>query len=114
MNESLLRSAFGLDGFTVLEATRLLGIDPKPLLTRLKQSGIVERVGRGRYRFRTDDAAARVGQKLASLALAKERRTEADIRSLAVTAKVRWESWIGSGRLVVNGRHYTWRLADVG
>jgi hypothetical protein len=112
MNESLMRSAFGLTEFSVAEATQLLGADPKPLLSRLKQSGIVQRVGRGRYRFRTDDAAARIGQKLASMDLARERRTEADIRNLAQTAKIRWESWIESGRLRVEGRHYTWRLAD--
>ncbi len=112
MKESLLRAAFGSDEFTVPEARALLGVDPGSLLTRLKQFGVLQRVGRGRYRFRADDTAARVGQKLASLDLARQRRTEEDIRSLAETSKVRWNAWLESGRLRVEGRHYTWRLAD--
>lgn len=112
MNESLLHSAFGLDEFTVQEASALLGVDSKSLLTRLKQAGILIRVRRGVYQFRTDGGAALVGQKLASLDLAAERRTEEDIRALAATAKIRWDDWIASGRLTVKEGHYEWRVAD--
>ena len=87
-----LRRAFGDQTFTPPEAAAALGIQsPYSTLNRLKQAGVLERVGRGTYRFAPLTALPRASTS----SVAEDERTSV----LVAMAKAGWESWLATGRL---------------
>lgn len=96
MKTELLRRAFGVSSFTASEAGELWQIrSPYSTLNRLKQAGVIESVGRGRYRITRGDEPLRVGARLEREAIRSLRARRED--ELAELAKRRWRSWQDTG-----------------
>lgn len=67
-------------------------------LNRLKEAGVIERVGRGVYRITTDDAVLRIGRNLEQVGIQGLRRQRD--RALSELAARRWQDWLRSGYVV--------------
>lgn len=92
-----MRRAFGDTEFTATDAGYVLGArQPYSVLTRLKQAGVLERLGRGRYRF-APLAEPAVAPYLERLQIEESRRGRED--TIAALASARWQDWLASGRL---------------
>lgn len=102
MKAELLRRAFGQAPFTTAEARELWGIrNVDSTLNRLKEAGIIERIGRGTYRITSDDAPLRIERELERSriqALRAKRTTE-----LPALAKQRWQAWLRDGYVKKTG-----------
>lgn len=91
-----LRRAFGGRPFSAAEAGQVLGIrGTSSTLNRLKSAGVIERIGRGVYRF-----ASLSGWTRLEVALAREQVRSSRAgreRTLAQVARARWSAWKRSG-----------------
>lgn len=96
MKIEALRRAFGDAPFSIAEAAETLGIQSAySTLHRLKEAGILESAGRGRYRFAPPQQAERVAGNLERVAV-QGLRAQRDAE-LPALARLRWEAWIRSG-----------------
>ena len=101
MISDTLRLAFGDAAFTLPEAGYVLGIrNPSSAMNRLKEAGVVVRVGRGRYALRVPDLD---GLPFPMEATAPEPAGDRE-PNLAALACARWADWLGTGRVVPVGQ----------
>lgn len=109
MKTEVLRRAFRDGPFTAGDAAVVLGIqDPSSTLSRLKASGVLERTGRGCYRFASLDKWQTIDSQLARENVRTTRSDRADI--LAKLAQQRFQMWLATGYLTRTGdRRYTVR-----
>ena len=96
MNTEVLRRAFREGPFTPKEAAAALGIrDVSSTLSRLKGAGILERVGRGRYRFASLDKWQTIDVMLARENIRSTRDDRGE--TLAILAQQRFKGWLDTG-----------------
>lgn len=109
----ILRRAFGQELFTVAEAREVWGIrNVDSTLNRLKEAGIIERVGRGQYRITANETPLRIERELEQSRIRALRARRGP--ELAALAKRRWQAWLDSGYVTKNGpRTYRIALPDV-
>lgn len=104
LKTEILRRAFGREPFTVAQARELWGIrSVDSTLHRLKEAGVIARVGRGVYRITSDETVLRIGRSLEQVGIQGLRRQRG--RELSELAARRWQDWLQSGyvtRLGVN------------
>ena len=108
MNTESLRRAFLDQAFSAADANIVLGLrNPYSVLGRLKAAGIVQRLGRGEYRFTPLDTEPVVAVYLEKEAMRQSRLTrQVDLTKLA---KDRWAAWMSIGRVQQQGpRRYQW------
>jgi len=110
MKTEVLRRAFGDDPFSASEAAVVMGIqDPSSTLSRLKASGVLERTGRGRYRFASLDKWQTIDSQLARENIRTTRSDRAD--TLSKLAQQRFQMWLDTGYLTRTGdRRYVVRM----
>jgi DNA-binding transcriptional ArsR family regulator len=110
MNTEVLRRAFKEGAFSAGEAAMALGIrDVSSTLSRLKAAGVLERMGRGKYRFASLDKWQRIDAQLAKENI---RLTRSDrVETLSALAKQRFQMWQDTGYLTRTGdRRFTVRM----
>lgn len=102
MKIEALRRAFGDTPFTAAEAAALLDVrSPYSTLTRLKEAGVLERVGRGAYRFAPPERGEQVADHLEREAIRTLRaRRDEEVPELA---RLRWQAWQKAGYVVPVG-----------
>lgn len=98
MNLEVVREAFGDSVFSPADVSVLLGVrQANNQVSRWKQQGLLERVGRGQYRISTRIPGPGRRQPPTS------RREPPKQRLLAHLARRRWRHWIESGRVTPVG-----------
>ena len=110
MMTEILRRAFGGGTFTASEAAAALGIrGPSSTLYRLKSAGVLERAGRGTYRFAPLDRWQGIDTRLALEGIRTTRRDRS--KTTADLAAKRFQAWLATGYLVrTAARKYTVNL----
>jgi hypothetical protein len=110
MNTEVLRRAFRGEPFSTGDAAAVLGIhDISSTLSRLKAAGVLERIGRGRYRFASLDKWQAMDGLLAREQVRSTRSDRLD--TLSRLARDRFRSWLDTGYLTRTGeRQYRVRI----
>ena len=113
MKAEVLRRAFGREPFSVAEAREVWGIrNVASTLNRLKEAGIIERVGRGTYRITSNDTPLRIERGLEQSGIQALRARRAP--EMARLAERRWQAWLDTGYVTKTGpRSYRIRVPDL-